>query len=270
MPAPVSVPPATEPGIPDDAAASEPEPETERDPDAAEEGEFTIPVEFVPPEDLPELELDVALSRLRNLNSSSFYKLQARLHNASDSELQRLSVQVELFAADGRRLDSNSRHLLMQSDSELRPGDRQAFGWTQAGEPELHRVRIVAQAAEALPAADDYAPSQPVSINWQIEPPSELQLAVRERQVRRPEYGDSLHHIAEFELTNTGGAAFKLLRVQIEYFDATGRLLASRAPFVVSSSKPPLLPDETRLLKTTQTQLPLDFDRYELTVVDWE
>lgn len=234
---------------------------------------LTIPVDWQTTSALEGLILEREQSELSNYAAGkSFYEIQILLLNNSDQEIDELTANIELLDAEDRVLLSQSQEILPDYDATLRPGDRYTWSWITDTPSQVRQARLTVTQAKTVPAANAYSPSPAIDLAWVIPQPSDFQLVARERVASLSEFGrDRQTHHLEAELTNTGEVAISRLKIRITYFDDQGQAIRNDEQFVVLPRQDlPLLPDQARLLSTITTELPLNFERYELSVVEIE
>ncbi|NEO25383.1 MAG: hypothetical protein F6K03_00420 [Kamptonema sp. SIO4C4] len=212
--------------------------------------------------------LEIPQSRLNVYPDSAFYKLQGILVNQRNRELAQIEANFTFLDNQGTAIANETQMILRRSHAPLRPSDRHAFNLIQTVPATLAQVQINVNILEQLPAARSYEPSQPIDLVWLFDPPQEVALEAKERTHTQRNYSETVTHQAIWEITNTGEVGLRLVKMQVKFYDQKGDLLESRDRFLVSSSEPPLLPGETRLLKSLLTGLDTEFTRYELAVVE--
>ncbi|MDB9314150.1 hypothetical protein PN462_13645 [Spirulina sp. CS-785/01] len=212
--------------------------------------------------------LEVPQSRLNVYADAAFYKMQGILVNESQEELAEIEAKVRFLDNQGEMMAEETQMILRRSHAPLRPTDRHAFSLIKAVPPTLAQVEIDFNILEQFPAARAYESSQPLELVWLLDKPQEVNLAVKERTHTQRNYTETVTHQAIWEITNTGEVGLRLVKMQVQFFNQAGEVLEKRDRYLVSSSEPPLLPGETRLLKSILTGLETEFSEYQLAVVE--
>ena len=210
-------------------------------------------------------------SRLDNYKDSSYYTLQAVMHNNSQQEIDALQLQVEYLDSDGEILETDSKEAIAEEHATVRPGDHHAFDLIHKTTPELAAVRLNVITFDQLPAPDVYARETPISYTWaagKVEQPT-FALASRTEQVNSYEITDSAYFDAQWTVTNTGDSVIRQLKLQANFYNLAGKLILSEDVLAVYGSDAPMLPGEVRPLRVI-TSIDKDYGRYEVVVLEVE
>ncbi len=213
------------------------------------------------------LDIDVRSSTLDVYRDSSFYRLKAMLINDGEYELDELRAKVEFFDGNEQLIATSSDERILDShEATLRPGDVHGFGLLIRANPDAERVRLIYDWGDGTPAGTDYSSSSPVDIEMGPDHSQwKLEVAERSQYWRQTPIGEGGFFRAAFEVTNDGGGPIRLLKVEVEFFDAGGSKIGGSGTYVVASGEPPMLPGETRLFSSISSTSE-DYDHYRLSV----
>ncbi|MEO1591104.1 MAG: hypothetical protein AAFU71_07410, partial [Cyanobacteria bacterium J06632_22] len=232
---------------------------------ASTQAEVDIPLQF---ED-GTLVIDPRLSRLSNYEERSFYKLQGVLLNQGQTELVSLNLKVEYLDASGGVILEESSAVLRDSDAPLRPGDTYPVYLIEEMNPNLAAIRLTVTTRDQLPAPASYEASPKVDYDWDLIPPSNMDLEMTARRDQFDQYSSSAYHDAVYAFTNTGEVAIQQLKLHMKFFNDRDTPIGENDVLVVYGDDAPILPGETRPVRTIQS-LPKDYARYTVTVVEAE
>ena len=238
-------------------------------PAGAEAREVDIPVTL---ETDLELDFDVRLSRLNNyVTGKSFYTLNAVIENRGDTELEKISVRLDVKDQESQPVKSKNIEWL-SSSAPLLPGDAHAvhhlFEVTDAG---MERATIVVERVDQTPAADDYGTAKPVQVEWPVGQPAGLDIAVGERSQRfsPSAFGDEGEGFFEaiLEVENSGSRTIRALKLKCTIIGQDGGSMAEIERFVATSHGADLRADGQRVMRFLK-QVQAEPAGYRISVVD--
>ncbi len=235
------------------------------DSSAYNQAEVDIPVQF----DDDTLRIDARLSRLSNYEARSFYKLQGVLVNQGQTELVSLNLKVTYLNASGEVILEENSAALRDSDAPLRPGDTHPIALIEEISPDLAAIQITMTTRDQLPAPATYDSAPTIDYDWDLIPPANMDVEIAARKDQFDEYPGSAYHDAVYAFTNTGEVAIQQMKLRMAFFNDRGTPIGDNDVLVVYGDDAPLLPGETRPIRTIQS-LPKDYVRYTMTVVEAE
>lgn len=234
--------------------------------------ELDIPLRLDPGTTGLSLELESRQARLKTYsNGKSFLTLNSILHNRGDSELDKLGARLDLLAADGAVVASETLEALSSADPVLRPGDAHALHHLRETSASIRQARFVVETVDHHPAATSYAPGEPLDFAWSAERPADLEIELRRRSYRFsarsfPRDGSGYFDLV-LEVENTSQRTIRGLKIKVEIHGPEGRWTAPKENHVVLSSGPALRPGEVRLERLLQ-DVEEEPEGYELYVVE--
>ncbi len=274
---PVPVPaPVEAPNAPVNAPNTQSKSVTSKGVSSAETGTNSIPAELIVGENGDGLVLETSNSSLTRYSNSTFYKAAFSLVNNTQQEISEAEAQLEYLDDSGNVIHTKSVKIIGSLNATLRPGDRQPISIissnTQAPNlDKLSNVRLKTTFLKTAPAPASYPASPVGKFGWAAaQPPgADIKIGVRTESVSSYQDGASNYLKLVLEVTNTGSVNLNKLKLQVEIFDDQDQSLETRPLFVSSTTAPPLVQGETRLVKTT-IGTPRSPQKYTLMVVEAE
>ncbi len=214
--------------------------------------ELDVPIALEPGSTGVVLGLDPRLSRLVSYSTGkSFYTLNAILENRGATEIDKLGVRLELLDEAGTVVDQNTFEAPNQAAPVLRPGDAHAFHHLKETRAPVRSARLVVAIVEENPAASSYTAAKPLDLEWRIDRPADLEIALSERSLRFSESAfpkdGSGYFDAVIEVENTGQRTIRALKLEAEIAGPGDGWTVTEAGHVATSSGPALRPGEIRI-----------------------
>ena len=241
-----------------------------------QQGTITIPAQLTPGEGGPGIELETRTSGLNRYNNSTYYKGQFMVVNNTQREISKGSAQLEYLDTNGTVIHSKSVKLLDTFQPTLRPGDRHPLAIYDSNTrvpklDQLAQIRLTPTYLESTPAAQSYPDTPTGKFVWGAPQPPGAAIQVGIRNQSTDSYGSSSSYYFKLtlEVTNTGSVNLNKLKFKVDILDSNNQSLETRPILVSYGNQPPLLRDETRLVRTT-IALPRSPKKYQLTVVEVE
>lgn len=230
--------------------------------------EVKLPVILEPDAGVLGLQLEPRRSKLEHSSEGPVYELQGVLVNQSDRELQQLQLKAEFINGAGQTVATEMLEVLGIQDVALRSGDRLPISLSKPVHPGFSQVRLSVVTIDQPPPSSPDQTVIPVPVEWPTARPHSLQFRIGERrsQLKTDSAGRS-YHDAVFEITNTSTVPIQKLRLQIDRYAMSGKLLDSQNLLVVYGNDPPLLPNETRIERDL-TEIESDYARYKIQVLE--
>lgn len=218
----------------------------------SEERERDIPVQW---SDLTGagLVLERHHSWLEVYDASAWYKMNGILRNTGTSEIEMMRGRIRLGDANGTPLhERGDERWLDTHQATLRPGDTVAFHALVPASADVRTATLEVTRATQVPAAPSYPPATPISFD---AGPTAARFAIAMRSRGQDFTGGAPFTFSRvtLEVENTGGPPIRAMQLLIHY-QRDGHPLPNVEPtplWVVSSSDPPMLPEDIRLVSTT-------------------
>ena len=234
-----------------------------------------LPVAFETHTQLPGMALDRQTSSLTSYDNAMTYKLSGELVNNTDQLIVSAGTALTLYKADGEILYQHHDNPQASYKPRLRPGDRRAFYHTVhlSPLPENYsppvRAELTIVKADHEPAAAQYTPATPLTLEWAVDRPGHLDLSIAERSSQISQRSDgSVFHRGEYELhTTPESGAIERLKLQIEYLNADGSVLGADTTWVVTRSAPSMLPGSMQTFSFLEP-LPASPEQIRISVVE--
>ncbi|MEM6254677.1 MAG: FxLYD domain-containing protein [Cyanobacteria bacterium P01_D01_bin.156] len=217
------------------------------------------------------LRLEPRQSRLDNYDDASYYTLQAVLQNTGNQEIEAVQLNIDYLDQAGNAIATDSKDAIADNQAIVRPGDSHAFDLIQKTTPDLASVSLNVLTVDQVPAPSSYAPGTPIPYKWGFQQPAQLTFDLRARSENLKVYDitDSAYFDAEWAFTNTSDVAIRRLKLQVNFYNASGKLILSEDVLAVYGSDAPMLPKEVRPVRVISS-IDKDYARYEVKVLEAE
>ncbi|MEM9807622.1 MAG: hypothetical protein AAF959_20350 [Cyanobacteria bacterium P01_D01_bin.56] len=217
------------------------------------------------------LSLEPRQSRLDNYAETSYYTLRAVLLNTGNQEIEALKLNIDYLDQDGNILKTGSKDAIADNDAIVRPGDSHAFDLLEEITPDLASVSLNVLTVDQVPAPGTYAQGTPVPYTWGGQQPAQLNFDLRARKENINSYNvtDSTYFDAEWTVKNTGDTALRQLKLQVNFYSNSGKIILSEDVLAVYGSDAPMLPNEVRPIRVIES-IDKDYARYEVKVLEAE
>ena len=242
-----------------------------QNPDSSTDGAIPAAIDIPITFEQPDLSLEARLSRLDNYEDSSYYTLQAVLLNNSNQEIKALQLDIECLDSDGIAIATDSKVIITPNDATLRPGDYHSIDLLQKVTPALSDVRLRVAILDQLPAPPNYDPAVLIPYTWSSQQPSALnfELAARRENINSYDLTDSTYFDTEWAITNTGGTDIHKLKLQVSFYNQSGKVILREDILPVYGGNTPMLPNEIRPIRINKS-IDKDYTRYKVTVLEAE
>lgn len=229
-----------------------------------------LPLQLAPTALAKQLALEPRRVRLNNYEKTSYLSLGAILRSTGPRKLEALRARVELLDAADVVLKSDSFEPLSSHHAALLPGDGRFFSHTLKTTPHVRQVRLTVQTLDAVPYHGAPPKPRPVKPEWGVQAPADLRFELAERHaLEKPHFDDQVYVEPTFVLRNTGPAAIKTLKVELEWRDRAERVLKAADQLLVYGEGAALLPGEARPVNWLGI-VPGSYHHYELRVLEIE
>ena len=204
------------------------------------------------------LTFDIRRSELNNYDDVSWYKFAGVVRNGKQAEFEKVEFDVELLDGAGEVVTTAQASApgTAYSGNEVRIGDAVDFDKLIRTDSRPRSVRLSGFVFKAeVPSDGNYPPSPKTTLRG--EAPSKLEVRVRkvvdrEKTFLVKEAGERFHTVV-FEVENVGGAPVRMLKLDVVYTDGGGKEIHRDDFYAVTSSDPPMLPKDVRVVFHIET-----------------
>lgn len=192
-------------------------------------------------------------SKISLYDTSLSYQLSAIVTNVGYEEYTKILGEIRLLNKHGKVIASAQKKLRGTYEQPLREGQSDALSHLLYVNPlakgYLPPVKVQLQLLEVKYAT---TPSKlflhPVTAKWEIENEELYPLSIQRRGYVPSKEGSSWMHNFGYEITNTGQKIIHKLKFRCDFLNAQGQVIASEERLLTFPNRPPLIPQETRLL----------------------
>lgn len=195
------------------------------------------------------------LAELKNYDNSYSFKLLAYL-SLEGIEISQLKLKIDLISKSGKIISSEIIEPVRERQAVYRPGDlipvyflAYENGKTR---PDIEKVQISVYTKRSQTAALKYESSPEIKSGWAYSRPANLNFVFRERtRSINNSYKEGCYYTLSIEAENTGNTAVGTLKVEIEWYDFSEKVIISKTAYISSSSAPEIKRGQTRIYNGT-------------------
>ena len=173
-----------------------------------------------------------------------------RLTHRDRTELEELIVEMVLLDQAGRELGRVTVPAKPSFSPPLRPGDSQAFLYSEKAPRGTRSLELRELSRKASPAPPSYDEGEAIELGFEPAAPGHFGLRAAYRTRKRQTLGSKVSSEAVAEIENTGKGVIRQLDVEWRAVDAAGRVVDKpRHETVVFNFLTPMDPGERRLVR---------------------
>lgn len=221
---------------------------------------------FVPlPVEEKEPSLPIVLSKTEKSKGLRYISESSTLSDYDDSysvtakgyfqlkeiEIDALKVKVDVLDQNDKVILSNVKELVSDGDLAYRNGDLVTFDFLdhvkEADMPNFKVIRLSVNYIKKETGTFKYKASKVLKVAWEIEKPSNFDIAIRERLTSVSESYGTVYNKIVLEVENTGNSTINKLQLQIKWFNKQDKVVNTEEIYITIDSYSPLKRGTTHL-----------------------
>ncbi len=229
--------------------------ENTTEPVIADDESPEVEVEFVKNNKSSGIEFNTQTSVFNKYDASFSYNFRGDFISKSH-EISALKIKYDLFDENNKLVISKLKKIIDEHSPVARNNDIIPVDFLVYEKvnhvPNIKRALITVHYIEKQAAPPKYETSKKLDFEWLSSRPPNYNIEVSERFSKyTTSFGNDAYCNIIFEVKNTGNVDINLLKLELQWFDANGKVLQSKDFYVNSTSNPKIKREQIRLKSGT-------------------